>query len=161
MNSVFPRIAALFCVIALLPGCSVLFVETVPDDYATRPQFTCTTNVVAPALDTVATLGIGLTGFLTVTLAGVFSGIEGEDRNLTPLILAFALPAAVTAGSAVYGFYETAACNAAIDQRNARYGGAPMLVTQTCAYDTQCPGSQVCQAGRCVEPSNAPATPVR
>lgn len=147
-----------------LPGCSFLFMDRVPDDYAERSDFTCTTNRAAPGMDVLAGVTFASLGLLWLSFSRAF---DTEDHN-AEIALIFFSPAAITGASAVVGFSQAGDCEHAIDdlerraqERRANAASAPASGNVTepaaCTFDTQCSGARLCVTHRCVDPPAVPA----
>ncbi len=148
-----------------LPGCSFMLMHRVPDDYAERPDFTCTTNRAAPGLDVLGSGFLALTGVMWLSLASAF---DNQDDVDTIAVIFFA-PAALAAASAVVGFSQASGCERAMDDlerraRERRARTSPMSAVgavagpAVCAFDTQCGGARLCVANRCVDPPPTPTS---
>lgn len=164
MGKLLARVVVIVAVLCTLPGCSLLFSRRVPDDYARRPTFTCTTNRAVPALD----LGLGVFyTFLGTTLLIVARSF-GNDET-APLSLLFFAPAAGEGISAFYGFSANNDCDDAMDAMNASFiesynaralnqqlpQPAPTTLQhepERCGYDTQCSDARLCLMNRCADP---------
>ena len=87
-------------------GCSFIFVEPAPKQPIPAQNLDCTTNYVAPIVDSVLAV-VG--GFFTLAVTSICIDTCGEDRNLKRAVLAlpfFVLPV----GSAVYGYAKVGGC---------------------------------------------------
>jgi hypothetical protein len=93
----------LICVLlVLLPSCSYLLVEPLPENYKSRRRIRCTTSRVAPVLDTVFTL--------TNTAGVIYVASQDNVKNKENSVLLGLSVAAIWAISAVYGYKATDAC---------------------------------------------------
>lgn len=94
--------------LAFSSGCSVLFVETVPDDYATRPSFTCTSSGVAPGWDITGAITGAIGGLIALGLVNSLPGVSESQKTWIPV--AFLAPGAGLAVSGIYGIVKIEEC---------------------------------------------------
>jgi hypothetical protein len=89
-------------------GCSWIFVQPRPDRYEPGDVVDCTTNAVAPVIDTL----------LTLTNVGAAIYVAGEDNvtNKGTAVTAGLLVGALWFSSAVYGYSKTSDCRDAKDE---------------------------------------------
>lgn len=166
------RCFILLACLAALPGCSMLFVDGPPPDYAQRPYFDCTTSRLAPVTDTIFAAFYGLGG---VAVAAAPSDFEIDSSTRTSVAVVYIGWATFLAVSAVGGFNDTDACDAATDELNQRRSaqppqwypnGAPQqqpVPNAGCTTDVQCKMDRVCVQGVCMDytppPQHAPLPP--
>jgi len=84
----------------LQSGCSVIFVERAPANYADRPSFRCTTSHVAPIIDSV------FSGLQLLALS------ETDDKS-AEFVATAATMTGVYVASAVYGYWRVSECREA------------------------------------------------
>lgn len=117
MKARITRAVVTVCLLALLPGCSFLFVNGPPPDYAERPYFDCTSSRLAPITDTVFAVLYGVSGTVFLTLPTN----NGFDSSATmPIGLLYLGWATFLGASAIDGFDDTAACDNATSAMNHR-----------------------------------------
>jgi hypothetical protein len=98
-------------------GCSVLFVEAPPADYAKRRSFTCSTSRLAPLGDTT------LATILGIATANMIVGASGANDS-QDLVSAVLVTTGIAA-SAIRGFAATSDCREAkrtFEERFDNYG---------------------------------------
>ncbi len=143
-----------------LPGCSFIFIETVPDDYATRPDFTCTSSGVAPGWDLAGAITGALGGLIALGLVNSLPGVSEGQKTWIPV--AFFAPAAVLSVSSIYGIVQIEECQHAKAEAATR----PLAITPitattaaptACSFDTECSGDQICVAQQCQVPPSQPS----
>jgi len=92
----------LVVVVLLLPGCSLLFVDRLPENYHSRRKYDCTTNRTAPVVDTI---------FAATNVASAIY-VAGQDniKNKDSAVMLGLSLAAAWVSSAVYGYRATSEC---------------------------------------------------
>jgi hypothetical protein len=107
----------LICVLLLLlPSCSFLLVESLPENYKPRRRvLSCTTNRAAPVIDTVLTL-------TNIASAIYVASLDNVKNKGTSVMLGLSV-AALWANSAIYGYKATNACEEAKEEAE----GGPYL----------------------------------
>jgi hypothetical protein len=95
----------LVVVLLLLPGCSWIFVDRLPENHGSRREYDCTTNRTAPVVDTI----------LTATNLGSSLYVAGQDnvKNKEAAVTLGLAVAVAWASSAVYGYRATSECREA------------------------------------------------
>ena len=92
--------------IALLPGCSFIFVERAPPDHEQRASFVCTSSYVAPILDTV------VVGLQAAALVAQARGTAEEEASTEARLMQAAF-GIVAAASAIHGYSRVPECQEA------------------------------------------------
>jgi hypothetical protein len=95
-------------VLLLLPGCSWIFVDRLPENHGSRREYNCTTSSAAPVVDTI----------LTATNLGSSLYVAGQDnvKNREAAVTLGLTVAVVWASSAVYGYRATSECREAKEE---------------------------------------------
>jgi len=162
--------------VALLQGCSWLFVDAPPAHRAPAGQVACTRSKAAPVIDTVvAAVQVGRTVFAIAQSEADYRDFpisRGADIGL-----GVGLTALFTA-SAVYGYATTSACATAQNAAAASLAAPPPLTTagseaaapspasapppstpvvapattRSCRFDAECSGDDTCRDGLCQPP---------
>lgn len=119
------RLVLLGCSSFALSGCSWIFVQGPPADYAESPRVSCTSGQAAPVIDTV------VAAFQVVRTGYAISQDESDYRDFpisrgADIGFGVGLTALFTA-SAIYGFSATSACRTAEQTVQT----APVLQTPT------------------------------
>jgi hypothetical protein len=147
------RTLALALGLAVLPGCSWIFVEGPPVGHERLRYFDCSTSRAAPIVDTV--FG-GLYGLAAVETA-VGNGSDSASVTV-PIVLVEAAAAVVFGVSAVYGYGTTSKCDDAKERWARRVMAAPPPAPRMpsgprpCGSDVDCAGDRICERGACVLP---------
>jgi hypothetical protein len=172
VGTLVTRIAAIVCLVAWLPGCSMLFVTGPPADHAQRQYFSCTSSRLAPIADTIFAVSTGIGAAQTMT--GSSSSAFGPQER-TPIALMQLGMAVLWAASAMGGFSDTSACDDANDALYQRRTIQPTTWAPTatpaaqqpgigvvgCISNAQCKVGRVCVQGTCMDYAQPPqATPV-
>jgi len=167
------RAAGATLLVAVLPGCSWLFVESPPVHHERLSYFDCTESRAAPIVDTALAVAYGLSGL--VGLAAGVPGAHGETDGFgSDNIAMFAVSAAAATGfglSAGYGFGATADC----DQAKAKWAQRVLerpppppaqpppppgpALPRPCGSDADCAGDRICEQGACTFPPVPPVAP--
>ncbi len=160
------RTLALALSLAVLPGCSWLFVEGPPVGHERLRYFDCSTSRAAPIVDTVLGSIYGLAAVETAVDHG--AGGSGETSSvIVPVVIMEAAAAVVFAVSAVYGYTTTSKCDDAKERWAERMSAAPPRASNApsgprpCGSDADCAGDRICERGACVLPPEpvAPGAP--
>jgi hypothetical protein len=143
--------------LALLPGCSLLFVEGPPPGHQRLRYFDCTSSRLAPIVDTVFSAVYGLGG--VVQAADMADADVGGD--VVPAVLVPLGLAALFGVSAAHGYATTSECEDAKARWAHELLSAPARAAPSarCGRDTDCPGAQICDQGTCVIVEVPPAPP--
>jgi hypothetical protein len=140
--------AGLIAMLSLCSGCSFLFVNEVPDDHANKRYFDCTSEELAPGLDT--------TGAVIYGVEGLYFAANDEYSDGAGVAAVALGMAALLGASAWYGFDNANSCEdakAALERRvNVLYDTAVL----GCTSDVQCEGERVCVESECVMPAAPP-----
>jgi hypothetical protein len=130
VNSVL-RISLAALVLAVSPGCSLIFTKGPEPEVNPPPE--CTTSVVAPAVDTVmvaASVALVIAGVSTVSsqcTSGFSLNFCGLNQGVgLGAVIAGALSGVLFTTSAVVGFNRTSACRASLEP-NALPPPAPVV----------------------------------
>lgn len=102
------RTAVFAAIVSLLPGCSFLFTQSVPDNYEDGPNVPCSTNQAPPVLDTIFTL--------TNAVSLIYVAAQENVPDKGGRMLLGLSTAAMWALSANYGYTHTHRCE--VVQRN-------------------------------------------
>jgi hypothetical protein len=94
----------------LLPGCSMIFVEPAPSNYASLTSYDCTTTKAAPVVDTILALS-------NLGTAAYVAGHDNAGNKQESVTLALSV-ATMWAGSAIYGYWTTSKCSEAKEENN-------------------------------------------
>lgn len=129
--------------LSMQAGCSALFVNGVPNDYAERENYTCTTNRPVAGVDLLFS-----TGFATVG-AGLYAALTSfggaSTQALTTAVVVTGLPAIAFGASSVHGFVAASDCEDAMDDLNERFlrtrGAAAATPTAAIATTTIVPAA--------------------
>jgi len=131
--------------LALLSGCSFVFVSGPPAHHEQLPYFSCTESRVAPVLDTIFAV---LQGLNVIYAASISDESWAENYNGDPPISRsasiplYAVGALLGVGGAYYGYSRTAACRDAKDlalTRTQRNYGQPQTWPPQQPYPPQGP----------------------
>jgi len=95
----------LVVVLLLLPGCSWLFVDRLPEDHHSHRDYDCTTSRTAPVVDTILTA--------TNVASAIYVASLDNVKNKGPAVMLGLSVAAIWASSAVSGFHATSQCREA------------------------------------------------
>jgi hypothetical protein len=93
----------LVVVLLLLPGCSWLFVDRLPEDRHSHRDYDCTTSRTAPVVDTILTA--------TNVASAIYVANQDNVKNKGPAVMLGLSVAAIWASSAVYGYRATSECS--------------------------------------------------
>ena len=156
-------------------GCSLLFMDRVPDNHLRLQSFDCTSSYAAPVLDTVWGAA-NLLGGVVAASANDATWSSSTPRSTT-MAVGFGWAALMTV-SAIAGYSKASDCGAARTAMYARQEASrsvnvaasvappPLTVVPTaalpaaligCLKDTDCKGDRICSKQECVSPS----TPAR
>jgi hypothetical protein len=148
------RVACALLLGQCLYGCSYLWVTGPPDHPERLAYFDCTPGVAAPVIDTVITA-------LEVSSVASYGRYRREaDLQTANAMLTTALVGlALFGSSAVYGYYESAACREARTAQFERGPPGPGPYYNGCQRDIDCKGDRICYNGSCVPPAPSALPP--
>ncbi len=168
----FARRVLAVLLVAVLPGCSWIFVHKAPEEPIPRsPPLVCTSSAASPILDTVGTAILGATGVATTIVAASAKTTTGmlavtSEQKTAGVLVGVALMGGATAlgFSAAYGYDRTSECRGLKEAQLACVSGTEgackalearepwrsgLSPGEACKDSAQCETGNVCQAGRC------------